>query len=396
VSTIEAPSAVCEATVVMPCLNEAETLAVCIDKALRSLADNGVEGEVVVADNGSTDGSQEIARAHGARVVDVPVKGYGAALMGGIRAARGTYVIMGDADDSYALDDLGPFIRELRGGADLVMGNRFKGTIEDGAMPFLHKYLGNPVLSLIGRVLFRTGIGDFHCGMRGFRRDRMLDLELSTPGMEFASEMVVRASLAHFDIREVPTTLKPDGRSRKPHLRTWRDGWRHLRFMLLCSPRWLFVYPGIAIALVGLVGVVALLGGPRSVGGVSFALQSFVASCFLIVLGAQALATGLTLRYVAEAIGVLPTPPGRSLDTERFPLEKYLLLFLAVGLVGAVGFAWSLANWASVGFGGLDLQTSMRGAAVSLTAIVIAGQGISSALFISAVGLRAPAAQPER
>ena len=320
----------------------------------------------------------------------MPEKGYGAALMGGIRAAHGTYVIMADADDSYALDDLGPFVRELRGGADLVMGNRFKGRIEDGAMPFLHKYLGNPVLSLIGRVLFRTGIGDFHCGMRGFRRDAILDLGLSTPGMEFASEMVVRASLAHLTIREVPTTLKPDGRSRPPHLRTWRDGWRHLRFMLLCSPRWLFVYPGIVVALIGVVGILALLGGPRTVGGVSFALQTFVAACFLVVLGSQALATGMTLRYVAQAIGVLPMPPGASLDTERFPLEKYLLLFLAVGLVGAIGFAWSLANWASVGFGGLDLQTSMRGAALSLTAIVIAGQGISSALFISAVGLRAP------
>ena len=387
-STTEALSG-CEVTVVMPCLNEAETLAICIDKARRSLDENGVVGEVLVADNGSTDGSQAIAREHGARVVDVPEKGYGAALMGGIRAANGTYVIMADADDSYALHDLGPFIRELQNGADLVMGNRFKGGIEEGAMPFLHKYLGNPVLSLVGRLLFRTGIGDFHCGMRGVRRNAMLELGLSTPGMEFASEMVVRASLAPLDIREVPTTLKPDGRSRAPHLRTWRDGWRHLRFLLLCSPSWLFVYPGLVVALAGIVGVLLLLGGPRSVGGVSFALQTFVASCFLIVLGSQSLATGLTLRYVAEAIGVLPTPPGKSLDTERFPLEHYLLLFLAVGLVGVIGFVWSLANWASVGFGGLDLETSMRIAALSLTAIVIAGQGISSALFISAVGLRA-------
>jgi hypothetical protein len=343
-----------------------------------------------VADNGSTDGSQDIARELGARVVDVPIKGYGAAIMGGIRAANGTYVIMADADDSYALDDLTPFIRELQGGADLVMGNRFKGRIEEGAMPFLHKYLGNPVLSMVGRILFKTGIGDFHCGMRGFRRDSMLSLELSTPGMEFATEMVVRASLAHLDIREVPTTLKPDGRSRPPHLRTWRDGWRHLRFMMLCSPRWLFVYPGAIIALLGAIGVIALLAGPVSVGNITFALQTFVASCFLLVLGSQSLATGLTLRYVAQAIGVLPAPPGTSLDTESFPLERYLLIFLAVGLVGVVGFALSLANWASVSFGGLDLESSLRGAALSLTAIVIAGQGISSALFISAVGLRAP------
>jgi hypothetical protein len=380
----------------MPCLNEAETLAVCIEKATRSLAESGVRGEVLVADNGSTDGSQDIARELGARVVDVPIKGYGAAIMGGIRAANGTYVIMADADDSYALDDLTPFIRELQGGADLVMGNRFKGRIEEGAMPFLHKYLGNPVLSMVGRILFKTGIGDFHCGMRGFRRDSMLSLELSTPGMEFATEMVVRASLAHLDIREVPTTLKPDGRSRPPHLRTWRDGWRHLRFMMLCSPRWLFVYPGAIIALLGAIGVIALLAGPVSVGNITFALQTFVASCFLLVLGSQSLATGLTLRYVAQAIGVLPAPPGTSLDTESFPLERYLLIFLAVGLVGVVGFALSLANWASASFGGLDLESSLRGASLSLTAIVIAGQGISSALFISAVGLRSPATQSPR
>jgi glycosyltransferase involved in cell wall biosynthesis len=239
---IESPSSgAIDVTVVMPCLNEAETLAVCIDKAIASLSENNMNGEVIVADNGSTDGSQDIARAHGARVVDVPERGYGAALMGGIRAARGTYVIMGDADDSYALDDLGPFIRELQAGGELVMGNRFQGGIADGAMPFLHKYLGNPVLSLVGRVLLKTGIGDFHCGMRGFRRHSILALDMQTPGMEFASEMVVRALLAHLDIREVPTTLNPDGRSRAPYLRTCRDGWRHLRFMLLCSPCWLVI-----------------------------------------------------------------------------------------------------------------------------------------------------------
>ncbi len=389
-SVREAPAQSCEVTVVMPCLNEAETLAVCIDKARTSLATNGVAGEVVVADNGSTDGSQAIAREHGARVIDVPEKGYGAALMGGIRAASGTYVIMADADDSYALDDLGPFIRELRAGADLVMGNRFKGRIEDGAMPFLHKYLGNPVLSIVGRVLFSTGIGDFHCGMRGFRRDSILELRLATPGMEFASEMVVRASLAHLDIREVPTTLKPDGRTRAPHLRTWRDGWRHLRFMLLCSPKWLFIYPGAIVAVLALIAIGFLFLGNVSLGAVTFSLQTFVAACFLLVMATQSLATGLSLRYVAESIGVLPRPSGSNLDTETFPLEHYLLAFLGVGLLGVIGFVWSLANWASVGFGGLDLESSLRGSALSLTAIVIAGQGISAALFISAVALRPP------
>jgi glycosyltransferase involved in cell wall biosynthesis len=225
-----------ELSVVLPCLNEAETLATCVRKAQESLLRLGVVGEVVVADNGSTDGSQEIAMAHGARVVDVPRRGYGAALMAGIGAAHGEYVLMADADDSYALDDLDDFVAALRDGADLVMGNRFKGGIEAGAMPFLHRYLGNPVLSKMGRVLFQIPVRDFHCGIRAFRRDRMMELGLRTSGMEFASEMVVRASLAQLNIVEVPTTLRPDGRSRSPHLRTWRDGWRHLRFLLAFSP----------------------------------------------------------------------------------------------------------------------------------------------------------------
>jgi glycosyltransferase involved in cell wall biosynthesis len=230
-----------ELTVVLPCLNEAETLAVCIRKAKSSIASLGVDGEVVVADNGSTDGSQGIARDEGARVVDVPIRGYGAALMAGITEAQGTFVIMADADDSYDLSNLGPFLEALRGGADLVMGNRFAGGIEPGAMPALHRYLGNPVLTAIGRVLFRSPVRDFHCGIRGFRRDAIIGLDLRTTGMEFASEMVVKATLQKLAIVEVPTTLSPDGRSRPPHLRTWRDGWRHLRFLLLYSPRWLFL-----------------------------------------------------------------------------------------------------------------------------------------------------------
>ena len=230
-----------ELTVVLPCLNEAETLAVCIRKAKASIAGLGIDGEVVIADNGSTDGSQDIARAEGARVVDVPIRGYGAALTAGIADAKGEFVIMGDADDSYDLSNLGPFVEALRGGADLVMGNRFAGGIEPGAMPALHRYLGNPVLTAVGRILFRSPVKDFHCGLRGFRREAILELDLRTTGMEFASEMVVKATLNKLNIVEVPTTLSPDGRSRAPHLRTWRDGWRHLRFLLLYSPRWLFL-----------------------------------------------------------------------------------------------------------------------------------------------------------
>ncbi|MSX34697.1 MAG: glycosyltransferase, partial [Actinobacteria bacterium] len=255
-----------ELSVVLPCLNEAETLAVCIRKARASMNELGIDGEVVIADNGSTDGSQDIARSEGARVVDVPTRGYGAALIAGITDAKGTFVIMGDADDSYDLSNLGPFIEALRGGAELVMGNRFAGGIAPGAMPALHRYLGNPVLTAVGRVLFRSPVKDFHCGLRGFRRDAILELDLRTTGMEFASEMVVKATLNKLTIVEVPTTLSPDGRSRPPHLRTWRDGWRHLRFLLLYSPKWLFLYPGIVVFLLGLILGGALLRGPINVG----------------------------------------------------------------------------------------------------------------------------------
>src|ERR1700685_352099 len=258
-----------ERTVVMPCLNEAETVATCVTKAMKFLADSGVSGEVVLADNGSTDGSQALAEEAGARVVPVSDKGYGNALMGGILAARGEYVIMGDAGDSYDFSNLMPFVTELRNGADLVMGNRFKGGIAPGAMPPLHRYLGTPVLSFIGRLFFRSNIGDFNCGLRGFRRDSGIALGLQATGMEFASEMIVKASLAKQKIAEVPTTLVKDGRSRSPHLNTWRDGWRHLRFLLLFSPGWLFFAPGLVLLLVGLGlgGAGAAAPPPHRAGG---------------------------------------------------------------------------------------------------------------------------------
>ena len=248
-----------ELTILMPCLNEAETLAICVRQAVAAIEASGVAGEVVVADNGSTDGSQEIARAEGARVVDVPTRGYGAALIAGIEAARGKYVMMADADASYHFEHLPRFLPRLDEGYDLVMGNRFAGAIERGAMPPLHKYIGNPILSAVGRIFFSIPVRDFHCGLRAFRRDRILGLNLRTTGMEFASEMVVKSGLAGLRMTEVPTTLSPDGRSRPPHLRSWRDGWRHLRFLLLYSPRWLFFYPGLAALAVGVALAAALL-----------------------------------------------------------------------------------------------------------------------------------------
>ncbi len=256
-----------ELSIVMPCLNEAETVGVCVEKALRFLEKGAVDGEVIVADNGSTDGSVEIARRAGARVIHVPEKGYGNALMGGIRAARGRYIIMGDSDDSYDFLHLEGFLEKLREGYDLVMGNRFKGGIAPGAMPFLHRWLGNPVLSGIGRLLFRSPCGDFHCGLRGFSKSAAEKMRLQTPGMEFASEMVVKASLLGMRVAEVPTTLSKAGRSRLPHLRSWRDGWRHLRFLLLFSPRWLFWLPGLGLmGLGGGLGTALTLSPVRLLG----------------------------------------------------------------------------------------------------------------------------------
>ena len=283
-------SAMHELSVVMPCLNESETLATCIRKARTALTTHGIDGEILIADNGSTDGSQEIAAREGARVVDVPVRGYGAALMAGIQAAKGKYVLMGDSDDSYDFGHPHRFLEPLREGADLVMGNRFRGGIEPGAMPFLHRYLGNPVLSLIGRVFFRVPSGDLYCGLRAFNRESILKLNLRSKGMEFAHEMVVRSALSGYRIVEIPTTLRPDGRNRPPHLRTWRDGWRTLRFLLLYSPRWLFLYPGAVLIVLGLAGSAWLLQGPQFIRGVGLDVHTLLYAFVSVLLGFQLVA----------------------------------------------------------------------------------------------------------
>lgn len=375
---------VVELSIVLPCLNEAETLEVCVRKAMRSLDELGVVGEVIVADNGSTDGSQDIARAHGARVVDVPKRGYGAALAAGIEAAHGEYVLMGDADDSYALDDIGGFLEALRGGSDLVMGNRFKGGIAPGAMPFLHRYLGNPVLSKVGQLFFRIPVGDFHCGMRAFRRDRMLELGLRTSGMEFASEMVVRASLNHFKITEVPTTLRPDGRSRAPHLRTWRDGWRHLRFLLAFSPRWLLFYPSVFLQVVGLLGVLWLSIGPQEVGGVGFGLQSMLAFATMFIVGLQGVGLSVIARSYAAHLGLLPPPSGKViLRLAQVSLERGLWLGSLLILLGAGCFLGALFTWGATGFGALDVVDTVRVPILGMVLIVSGFQMISVSFTLS-------------
>ena len=378
-----------ELSIVLPCLNEAETLQTCVRKALDSIDRLGVAGEVIVADNGSTDGSPGLARAAGARVIDVPRRGYGAALAAGIDAARGTYVLMADADDSYALDDIGGFLAELRGGADLVMGNRFKGGIHEGAMPRLHRYLGNPVLSLLGRVFFRVPIGDFHCGMRAFRRDRVLGLGLRTSGMEFASEMVVRGSLNHLRITEVPTTLRPDGRSRASHLRTWRDGWRHLRFLLAFSPRWLLFYPSVALQLVGLVGMLWLSFGPQRIGGVGFGLHSMLAFATMFVLGQQGAGLAVIARSYAAHLGLLPPPSGRTiLRIARISLERGLVVGALLVVLGIGCFGLALSRWGAAGFGALDVVDTMRVPVLGMVLDVTGFQliTVSFALSLTRIG----------
>jgi glycosyltransferase involved in cell wall biosynthesis len=377
-----------ELTVVMPCLNEAETVATCVTKAVRFIADSGISGEVVVADNGSTDGSQRLAEEAGARVVQVKDKGYGNALMGGIVAARGEYVIMGDADDSYDFSNLMPFITELRGGADLVMGNRFEGGIAPGAMPKLHRYLGNPVLSFAGRLFFRSPIGDFHCGLRGFRRDSALSLGLQATGMEFASEMVVKATLARQKVTEVPTTLSKDGRSRPPHLRSWRDGWRHLRFLLLFSPRWLFFLPGLVLFIAGLVigGIVAV--GPLKVGGVTFDVDTLVAASAMVVIGFQAVLFWLFTQVYAGSEGFLPEEPKVQRLLGNLSLERGLLAGAAIGLAGLVGLIFSLTYWQAKGFGHLNYEHALRLMVPSVTALVVSCQVILGTFFLSILGIK--------
>jgi hypothetical protein len=376
-----------ELTILMPCLNEAETVAICVRKARTFLAAHQINGEVLVADNGSTDGSQQLASEAGARVVGVSERGYGNALLSGIMEARGQYVIMGDADDSYDFTALMPFVDRLRAGADLVMGNRFKGGIARGAMPVLHRYLGNPALSFIGRLFFRSKISDFHCGLRGFRRDGILSLGLQASGMEFASEMIVKATLAGQLVEEVPTTLSPDGRSRPPHLRSWRDGWRHLRFLLLFSPRWLFLIPGAALLALGMgVGTAAVVA-PSTLSAMTGNTDTLAFASAMVVTGLQSILFGLFAYIYASKEGFLPQ--GRLINRllAVWNLERVLLAGGVLALAGVAGLAISIVEWhggrfSHHGHGALRLAVS------SATALILSCQIVFSSFFLSILGIR--------
>jgi hypothetical protein len=368
----------------MPCLNEAATVGRCVEKARGFLERTGIEGEVLVADNGSSDESRRVAAQAGARVIAAPERGYGAALSAGIAAARGRYVIMGDADDSYDFSRLEPFVEKLRAGYPLVMGNRFKGGIRPNAMPALHRYLGNPVLSFLGRLFFRTGVRDFHCGLRGFDRAAVHRLQLKTSGMEFASELVVKAALAGWRIAEVPTTLDPDGRGRPAHLRSWRDGWRHLRFLLLFSPRWLFLYPGVALLGAGSALTTALYFTPLHFLGAGLDIHSMLYASAGALLGLQLCLFALFARVSAQNAGLLPPQPALDRLLRLATLERGLLMGLAIALSG---FLWSAAafwQWREAGFGALDPRVVMRDT-IPATSLMIGGMELTLAAFLLSV-----------
>ncbi|HEV2029393.1 MAG TPA: glycosyltransferase family 2 protein [Candidatus Dormibacteraeota bacterium] len=371
----------------MPCLNEAETLAVCIQKAQQAIERDGLAAEIIVADNGSADGSQMIAKELGVRVVAIARKGYGSALIGGINAARGRFVIMGDADDSYDFTAIAPLIDKLREGYDLVVGNRFRGGIASGAMPWSHRWVGNPVLTFISRVFFHTPVGDAHCGLRGFRKDAYDRMTLRATGMEFASEMVIKASLKGMRIAEVPVTLRPDGRSRPPHLRTWRDGWRHLRFMLLFSPRWLFLYPGLVLFAAGMLISVALLPGRLRVAGLNLDIHTLLVAGFLALLGYQLVLFAIFTKIFAIRAGFHPPYPPLERLSRYVTLEVGLAAGAVMALVGVVALIVAVASWSAVGFGSLNPSLTMREVIPAVVLLALGTQTIFASFFISILSI---------
>ncbi len=377
-----------EISIVMPCLNEAETLETCIRRATGYLASRGIVGEVVIGDNGSTDGSIELAVRNGARVVHVPVRGYGAAIYHASLTVRSRYIIMGDSDASYDFSALDPFVEKLREGYDLVMGNRFLGGIRPGAMPWKNRYIGNPILSGIGRLFFDCPARDFHCGLRGFSREAFLRMDLRTTGMEFASEMVIKSTLMHMRIAEVPTTLDPDGRTRPPHLLPWRDGWRHLRFMLLFSPRWLFLFPGFLLMLMGSVGMAALWPGDLAVGRIHLGVHTMLYAAMAVAAGYQAVTFSVFTRIFAASEGLLPADPELTRLFRYITLESGLAAGCVLLLLSAAGTIYAIAYWSARTFGPLDPTHLLRLVIPAAFAFLLGCQTIFNSFFLSVLGLR--------
>jgi len=380
-----------EVSIVMPCLNEAETLAACIQKARQGLDSAGVRGEVLIADNGSTDGSIEIAEKAGARVVRVNEKGYGSALRGGIQAAHGKYVIMGDSDMSYDFSKIDGFVEKFRQGYELVMGCRLPrggGTIAPGAMPWKNRWIGNPSLSFIGRLLFNCPAQDFHCGLRGFSREAFQKMELKTTGMEFASEMVIKATLKGLRITQVPITLHPDGRSRPPHLKPWRDGWRHLRFMLLFSPRWLFIWPGLALVLLGLALGIPIGFGPVHVGGIQLDTNTMLVAGAMLAVGVQVVFFGLVTKLYCVAQGLLPENKQLTTILRLFSLERGIVTGLLIIAIGIGFLAAAVLKWKAAGFGIISYPESLRLVIPAVILVTIGVQTVFYSFFLSILQLK--------
>ncbi|MBF0518272.1 MAG: glycosyltransferase family 2 protein [Nitrospirae bacterium] len=372
----------------MPCLNEAETLGICVKKAMGFIKSSGIAGEVLVADNGSTDGSKEIAISHGATVIDIKERGYGAALMGGIAAANGKYVIMGDCDDSYDFTNLEPFVEKLREGYELVMGNRFKGGIKKGAMPPLHRYFGNPFLSGLGRLFFRSPVKDFQCGLRGFNKESIEKINLQTPGMEFASEMVVKATLFKLKLTEVPTTLSPDGRSRAPHLRSFRDGWRYLRFLLIFSPRWLFLYPGIVMIFIGTLLNALIMRGPMPFLGANLDIHTMLYASAAIIIGVQSVVFALFSKVFAINSKLVPDNDRFIEIVKSFTLEKGIILGMLLTLTGLTTSVYAVRLWSKADFGKLNSAMMMRITIPAVTTLTVGILIIISSFYLSVLGLK--------
>ncbi len=384
-------------SIVMPCLNEAETLSRCIAKARQGLERAGVTGEIIVADNGSSDGSIEIAEKEGARVEHVTEKGYGSALRGGIAAAKGRWIVMGDADDSYDFSQVSGFVNKLQEGADLVMGCRLPsggGQIMPGAMPWKNRWIGNPFLSFLGRLFFRTPIHDFHCGLRAFSKSAYERMEVVTTGMEFASEMIMKATLHRMRVEEVPITLYKDGRSRPPHLKPWRDGWRHLRFMLIYSPRWLFLIPGVLLSVGGAISAAAIFVNPRVIGEIRLDVGTLTVACLAMIIGVQLVMLALFTKVFGISEGLLPQDRRFSSVLSHFSLEKGLICTSAIFFAGLAMLGWAVVKWRETGFGILPFSDNLRRVTVASTLIAIGLQGIFSSFFLSVLGLKTTKRHP--
>jgi len=380
-----------ELSVVMPCLNEADTVGTCVEKAVRAMRDANITGEVIVADNGSTDGSQQIAAGLGARVVPVPAKGYGAALMGGIAAARGKYVLMGDSDDSYDFLDCEKFVKKLREGYDLVQGCRLPsggGTVMKGAMPFSHYWIGNPMFSMLVRRWFRAPIHDVYCGLRGFRKDYQQNLDQRCTGMEFATEMIIKASLYRARIAEVPIALHPDGRqAHAPHLKTYRDGWRTLRFFLMCSPRWLFLRPGYFLMLLGAIGYALALPAVR-IGRATFDAHTLLFASLFLLMGYQSALFAIFAKTFAVSEGLLPPDPRLQRFFGRVTLERGCIAGIAAFVVGVILLAIAVGLWFGRDFGTLDYAKTMRIVIPGATLTALGFQTVLSSFFVSILAMR--------